>query len=291
MNSFRDMFEAARMGGYAIGHFNFSNLEILKGIFQAAVNVRAPVLLGTSEGERNYMGLHQAVAMVRAFREVTGIPSLLTADHSKSVETAKQAIDAGYDYILIDASEHPYEENVRMTKEVVEYARTKNSGVLVEGELGYLRGTSEILKEAVEIKPEDMTNPEQARDFVKQTGIDALAVVVGNLHGIEADMENPPLNLERLKAIREAVDCFLVLHGGSGTPEADVREAVKIGIQNFHVNTEIRVAYARALAEAIQAHPGETTPYKFMPGVVEAVKKVVEEKIRLCASANKITSL
>ncbi len=288
MKTIRELLSDAQKGHYAVGHFNFSNLEILKGIFQAAVNLRAPILVGTSEGERNFVGLKEAVALTHAFRESTGIPSYINADHSKSVETAKQAVDAGYDYINIDASANPYEENVRMTREAVEYAKSKNPDIFVEGELGYLRGSSEIIKEEIGIKPEDMTDPEQAMDFISRTGVDALAVVIGNMHGIEADLENPPLNLDRLRAIREKANCFLVLHGGSGTPDADVSEAVRIGIQNVHINTDIRIAYAQALAESVKKNPGETTPYKFMPEVIEAVKNVVEKKIALFMSSQKL---
>lgn len=271
--------------GFAIGHFNVSNLETLKGVVKAAGTLRAPVIIGVSEGEREFFGVRQIVAAVQAFREDTGLPIFLNADHTKSFEKIKEAVDARFDSVHFDGSELSFEENVRETTRSVEYARKKSRDISVEGELGYLRGASKV-QETVGISPEDFTDPEEAADFVKKTGVDRLAPVFGNIHGIVTKQEER-LDLERLSAINKKAGAFLVLHGGSGLSGEDIRGAIQNGIVKVHINTELRVAYRRALEQALQKMPEETTPYQYLAPVVEAVQNVVEEKIKLFGSAGK----
>jgi len=216
------------------------------------------------------------------------LPIILHLDHGKSFEIVKEAIEAGYDSVHFDGSGLDFEENLEMTKKAVDFAKEK--GVKnIEGELGYLRGNS-ALQEEVEIKEEDLTDPKQALEFIEKTGIDTLAISIGNIHGIFKSSKNPHLFLERLKEINNKVGnkVGLVLHGGSGTPEDDIKKAIKLGVVKVNVNTELRLAYSKALKEFMQNNPEQTTPYKIMPSVVEAVQKVVEDKIMLFKSNNKL---
>ena len=278
----------AKKGQYAVGQFNVSTDEQLKAIVEVAKDLKSPVIIGTSEGERKFIGTNQVVALVESWQEQTKLPIILNADHCKTFESAKQAVDAGYSAVHFDGSALDFEENIKITKQVVEYAKKKNPDTLVEGELGYLRGGSEI-HEKIEIKPEDLTKPEQAKEFVEKTGIDSLAVVIGNMHGVESDMENPPLYLDRLEEIQKVVpNMCLVLHGGSGTPDKDIKKAIKLGVVKININTELRIAYSDELEETIKEHPDEVKPYKILAPAVEAMKKVIREKIDLFGSKGKI---
>ncbi len=270
--------------GRATGHFNISNLEQMRAILEASKNVGAEMaMIGLSEGERKFVGLKQVVALGRAFEEECGIPVFINPDHSKSVESAKEAFDAGFNSAHIDLSKLSFEENVAGTREVVDYVKSKNPDISVEGELGYLRGESTIQKEVIKIRPEDLTNPEQAAEFVEKTGIDRFSGAYGNIHGIAVD--EPALDIERIKAVREALpeNVAMVLHGGSGISDEEMRRAIEAGIANIHINTEIRVAYTDALRKALADNPEQVVPYKIFPLVIEAVRKKVEEKLKLFA--------
>lgn len=276
----------AQKNNQAVGHFNISNLEQLRAIMEAVKNFNAPVMIGLSEGERKFVGLKQAVAMVKSFREEYGLLIFLNPDHSHSVESAKMAFDAGFDSVHIDLSKLSFEENVKGTKEVVDYVKSKNPEISVEGELGYLRGESKIQKEKITIKPEDLTKPEEAMEFSDKTGVDRFAGAYGNSHGISLD--EPALDIERIKAVRKILPerVAMVLHGGSGIPDDQIKEAIKAGISNIHINTEIRTAYADALRKFLAENPEETTPYKILAPAVEAVKNKIEEKLKLFGNIN-----
>jgi fructose-bisphosphate aldolase class II len=274
---------------WALGHFNFSEDEALRAIVESAAELNTPVFLGTSEGERKHIGLKQAVNLVKAFREEFDIPIFLNADHHKSFEGVKEAIDAGYDAILADFSALSFEENIKLTKQSVEYAKSKNFDIIVEGELGYVRGESRIQKEVIEIKPEDLTRPEEAEQFVKETGVDMLAPAVGNIHGIVTNNQES-IDIERIKNIKKAVseNVYLVLHGASGLSETDLKNSINVGISMIHINTEIRVAFSASLRESIKKMPDETTPYKILAPSIKAMKKVIEEKLKIFGSVDKI---
>ncbi len=279
----------AQAGGYVIGQFNVSNLEQIRAVCEVAKVLQSPLILGTSEGERKFIGLKRIVAITKSWQEETGLPIILNADHSRSFETAKAAFDAGYTGIHFDGSELAYEENLKITKRVVEYVKSKNPEVIVEGELGRVLGGSQLHTEAIELKESDFTDPDLAAEFVKESGINSLAVSYGNIHGIFGKgLEGAEkLDIERLKAIREKVGICLVLHGGSGISSEEIKESIKNGIVKININTELRVAYVNTLREVLNKSE-ETTPYKIWPPVIEAVKKVVEEKIKLFGSQNKI---
>jgi len=214
------------------------------------------------------------------------LPIILNADHCKNFESAKEVIDAGYSSVHFDGSEFSFEENIKITKDVVSYAKKINPEIIVEGEVGYLRGGSEVHKEKIVIKEEDLTKPEEAKEFVEKTGVDSLALAIGTVHGIEAEAEK--INLKRLKEIKKAIpETFLVLHGGSGTDDKDIEEAIKLGIVKININTELRVAYANALKREIAENPEEVKPYKILAPTLEETKKVVANKIEIFGSRNK----
>ena len=274
---------------WAMGHFNFSEDEALRAIVESASELKTPIFIGTSEGERKHIGIKQAVNLVRAFREEFGIPIFLNADHHKTFESVKEAVDAGYDAILADFSAKPFEENIKLTKQSVEYAKSKNPDIIVEGELGYVRGESKIQKEIIEIKAEDLTKPEEAAQFVKETGVDMLAPAVGNIHGIVTSSKES-IDIDRISNIKRAVgeNIYLVLHGASGLGETDLKNSINAGISMIHINTEIRVAFTEALRKSIIEMPEETTPYKILTPSIEAMKKIIEEKLKIFGSVDKL---
>lgn len=273
---------------WATGHFNFSELDQARAIVEACAEVRSPAILGTSEGERKHFGLHEVVAIRDAFRKDFSIPIFLNADHTKSVAAAKESIDAGYDSVHIDLSALPYEENIAGTREIVEYAREKNHDISIEGELGYLRGESKIQNEKIEVKKEDYTDPSQAKEFGERTGVDRLAIAVGNIHGISLD--EPALDIERIRAIRAVVpsEVALVLHAGSGIPDDHIRAAIAAGIANIHINTDIRVAFIRELKRALAEDIGEAAMYKLDASAIAAMKEVIKQKLTLFGAVGKI---
>ena len=269
----KDYFRIAGKNGWAIGQFNFSNAEILQAIIQAAQKLRSPLILGTSMGECEFFNPQKAVILAEFFRQETGLPVFLNLDHGKSLDYIKEVIVAGYQVVHFDGSDLPLKKNIEITKKVVAYAQRRN--VLVEGEVGVIGG--------------DLTEPQDALDFVRQTGVDSLAISVGTMHGISKSGQNPPINLKRLAEIKKKVGSVpLVLHGGSGTPLKDIRAAVRLGIVKVNFNTELRRAFTNSLKLFFENNPIETTPYKYLPQAILSVQKIVEEKIKLLNSVNKI---
>src|SRR3990167_8075542 len=275
----------AKDGHYALGHFNFATEDVLRGIIEASRDAGAPaVMVGTSEGEAGFVGMKEAAALVKVMKEDMNYPIFLNADHYKSFDKCKEAIDAGYDSIIIDASKLPNEENIALTKQVVDYCRSvsasRRTGISVEGELGYLRGSSEV-QTKIEISPVDYSKPEEVADFVSRTGVDRMAVVFGNIHGIVTDQEEK-LDIEHFSKIISAEPRpYYGLHGASGLKDEDVAASIKAGITNVHFNTELRVAYRNEIDKQFHAHPNETTPYKYLGPAVDEVKKLVTQKIKL----------
>jgi fructose-bisphosphate aldolase class II len=199
----------------------------------------------------------------------------------------KEVVDAGYDSVHFDGSKLPFEENVKITKRVIEYAKSVNPSIIVEGEIGYLPGGSDIHGE-ITIKPSDLTQPEEAKEFVKKTGVDCLAIAIGNIHGMKEGSDDSHLYLDRLEEIKRAIPgTFLVLHGGSGTPRIDIEKAIKLGIVKININTEIRLAYKNALKGFLEKCLSEVKTYKILYPAMEAVRYVVEDKIKLFGSKGK----
>lgn len=282
----KEVLRKTRENNEAIGQFNVSNLEGIKAVLNMAKKLNRSVIIGTSEGEREFMGRRQAVKLIEAYREEINLPIILNADHTKSFEEIKLVIDVGYDAVHFDGSNLPFEENLEITKNVVEYAKSKDENILVEGELGYLRGGSEV-HGAIEISSDDMTDLNQAEQFVKETGIDSLAVVVGNVHGI-VTIGNPKLDIERIDKIKNVTSgVFLVLHGGSGIVDDEIRKAINAGINKININTELRVAYVNSLKKVLEDNPKQTTPYKIFPDVIKEIEGVVKNKMELFGAVKK----
>lgn len=269
--------------GVAIGHFNISNLEGLHGIYAAARKLGLPVIIGVSEGEEAFVGLEETVALVRTIRERDDYPIFLNADHHSTFEKVKACIDAGFDMVIIDGAKLPYAENMALTRQCVEYARgvSRNTGreILVEGELGYIGSGSDI-KESIPEGAGVLTDPEEAKRFVDDTGIDILAPSMGSIHGlVKSGM--PHVDDTRVKEIKEKVGIPLVLHGGSGLRDVDFTNAIKAGVSIVHINSEIRLAWKQAVEEFIKNNPNEINPSKILKPAKEAIEKVVEERLKL----------
>lgn len=288
MTTLRAVLEAAQQRHVAVGHFNFSDLVTLRAVATAAQELAVPVMVGVSEGERAFLGVRQAAAAAQAFREELGLPLFLNADHTHSLEKAEEAARSGFDEIIFDRSELPIDENARQTRRAVEAIKSINSSILVEGEIGYIGTSSEILNKI----PEGvgaLTTPQEARQFVDATGVDVLAPAVGNMHGLLQSMvqgrAQKRLDIALIARLKEATGIFMTLHGGSGTNDEDIRQAIGAGITIIHINTELRVAWRRGLETALATHPDAVAPYKILPGAFEAVKDVVRARLQLFSLA------
>lgn len=284
MKRLKDVLQQAEAVKVAIGHFNFSDLVAFNAIAAAARALNLPVLVGVSEGERAFVGVLQAAALVRAVREEYGQPIFLNADHTHSLAKAEEAAKAGFDEIIFDGSGLSFEQNIVQTKRAVEAIKSINPAILVEGEIGWIGASSEILEKA----PEGvgvLTTPKEAKQFVDATRVDVLAPAVGNMHGLLQSMVHGQtekrLHIQRIAEIKAAAGIFMTLHGGSGTHEADFQQAIKAGMTIVHLNTELRLAWRRGLENALQAHPDEIAPYKILPTVMEGLRQVVERRLRL----------
>jgi fructose-bisphosphate aldolase, class II len=277
----REAMQRAREQNFAIGAFNIDNQETLIAICIAAQKTRSPLMVEVSHGEAKAIGLQNLRCMVDNYKAEYGIEMYINLDHSPDVASAKQGIDVGFEFIHIDVSQERHEaslaEIITATKEVVEYA--KFTGAIVESEPHYFGGSSNVHHEAFdyeEIK-KTFSTPESARDFVSSTGIDTFAAAVGNLHGSYPVPKQ--LDLDLLRQVREAIDCNISLHGGSGTPGHYFEEAVKIGVSKINVNSDMRVAFRDTLEKVLKEHPDEYAVMKLMPEVIDAVSTVVEEKL------------
>ncbi|MBI5138702.1 MAG: class II fructose-bisphosphate aldolase [Candidatus Vogelbacteria bacterium] len=269
----------------AIGHFNVSTIDAIWAIFNAVRDIKAPaVIIGVSEGERDFIGLKQIVALVKSIRDEYDYPIFLNADHSYSFERVKDAIDAGFDSVIFDGAKLGIEDNIIATKQCVGYARSVNPEIIVEGELGYIGDSSKVFDEipaSINVGEDNLTTPKDAKDFIEATGIDLFAPAVGSIHGMLKRVNDPDVNIERLKDIAEISKVPLVLHGASGLRAENVSEAIKAGMSIVHVNTELRVVWKNAIKLAMQDDPEEVTPYKILKPAMQAMKNVVGEKLKL----------
>lgn len=282
MQTYREILINAKKEGRAVGHFNFANFEMMWGVVDAAHKLGVPVLLGLAEGEQDWVGLAQAVALVRSLRE-QGHVVFLNADHTYSIERVKAAIDAGFDSAIFDGAKLPIDENIKITKQCVDYARsvTQVTGrdVIIEAELGYIGEGSTVrdtLPEGIQ-----MTSAEDAKRFVEETGVDLFAPAVGNVHGMLRGTgdTDPPLYIERIKTIAGAVSVPLVLHGGSGTP--NLADGIRAGISEVHISTEIRKAWEEAIKKHVDEHPDDLAPYKVGKEARLAIETVATARLKL----------
>jgi fructose-bisphosphate aldolase, class II len=283
MKSLREVVQEHKAKGAAVGHFNISDSNQLRAIAMAAKETGLPAIVGLSEGERDYFPMTHARGLVTMY-QAEGVPLYLNADHTYDVAKAKKAIDDGVDSIVVDGAKLPMEENIRMVKEVVTYARSSKRDVLVEGELGYIGTSSKQLDALPEgVSLENLTTPADAKELVGSTGIDCFAPAVGNIHGMLKNAAEPRLHPERVKEIADAVGVALVLHGASGNTEEDVKACIKAGMAIVHINTELRVLYRDHLYDTIRSNPGEAAPYKFLAPSVEKMKEYVAGKLKVFA--------
>jgi fructose-bisphosphate aldolase class II len=285
----RELMQRTRDEHFAAGAFNLDNQETLVAVCKAAQAKNAPVLVEVSHGEVEAMGLDNVRDMVDNYKQEYNIEMYINLDHSPSVEAAKAGIDAGFEFIHIDISQAKHdateEEIIQDTIQVVEYA--KFTGALVESEPHYFGGSSNLHTETInydEIK-KTFSTPEGSRQFVDATGIDTYAAAIGNLHGQYPVPKM--LDLELLKQIREAIQCNISLHGGSGTPGHYFKDAVQIGVSKININSDMRVAFRKTLESELAENPSEYAVVKLMDKVIEAVQAVVEEKIETFNASGK----
>lgn len=284
MQKLIEVVQDAAKNHVAVGHFNFADLVILKGVFEAARERRMPVIVGASEGEREFAGTRQLAAAVRSLREEFDFPIFLNADHTHSFAKALEAVRAGFDSVVFDLSALPLAENARQTREAVEALKSENPAVVVEGEIGDIGSGSEIHPDGP-APSRTLTTPEEARQFVTETKVDVLAPAVGNSHGMRKSMvagtDRKHLAIERIQEIKASVGVPLTLHGGSGTADDDLRRAIAAGINIVHINTELRLAWKRGLESGLAQREDEVVPYKILPAAVASVREVVSARLGL----------
>ena len=294
----QEMFKKAYEGHYAIGAFNVNNMEIIQGIMEAAAETRSPVILQASEGARTFAGQNYIVGLVKiAVEQYPDIPVALHLDHGSTFEIAKECIDGGFTSVMIDGSKHDWEENVRLTKQVVEYAHAH--GVVVEAEIGRLAGVEDNV--SVASKDALFTDPEEAAEFVANTGCDSLAIAIGTSHGAYKYKGDPYLDYERLEKVGKLLPNYpIVLHGAStviqefvkqcndyggevlgakGVPEDMLRKAAQMAVCKINIDTDIRLAMTGAIRESLVKNPGNFDPRSYLKAGRNAVREMVKHKI------------
>lgn len=271
----------AQKNGYACGAFNINNMEILQAIIAAAEEEQSPVIVQTSEGAIKYAGADYISMMAIHAANKASVPVCLNLDHGLKLETVEMCVNMGWTNVMCDASAKPYEENIEISRKVVEMAHAKNCSV--EAELGKLVG----IEDDVKVSENDAvyTNPDQAKDFAERSGIDSLAVAIGTAHGKYKG--EPKLDFERLRQIREKVEIPLVLHGASGLTPEQLRTAVSLGICKINIDTDIRIAFTEAIKKVMAEKPEEFDPRKLCGPARDAMKQVVINKMRIFGSSGK----
>ncbi len=302
----KEMFAKALKNDYAIGAFNVNNMEIIQGIVQAAQAEKTELILQVSAGARKYAKPVYLVKLVEAAIADTGLDICLHLDHGEDFDICKSCVDDGFTSVMVDGSKHPFEKNIELTKQVVEYAHAK--GVTVEAELGKLAGIEDAVN--VDAREATFTIPEEAAEFVEKTGVDSLAVAIGTSHGAYKFKGEPYLDFERLKKIHELIpNTPLVLHGAStvlpefvqkcnkyggnipgakGVPEDMIREAAKLGVCKVNIDTDLRLAMTAEIRKIFVENPSEFDPRKYLGPGREAIQKMVQHKIKDVLNASNI---
>ncbi len=301
----KELFQKAYDGKYAIGAFNVNNMEIVQGIVEAATEENAPLILQVSSGARKYARHEYLIHLVQAALETTDLPVALHLDHGDDFEICKSCVDGGFTSVMIDGSKHPFEENVALTKKVVDYAHSK--GVVVEAELGRLAGVEDDV--SVEEKDAIFTDPDQAVEFVERTGVDSLAIAIGTSHGAYKFKSTPKLDFDRLEVISNKLKGFpLVLHGASsvpddlvkicndygakipgakGVPEEMLTQASKLGVCKINIDTDLRLALTGSIRKIFVESPEKFDPRQYLGPAREAIKQVVKRKIHFLGCQGK----
>lgn len=294
----KEMFQKAYEGGYAVGAFNVNNMEIIQGIVEAAKIEQSPLILQVSAGARKYAKHIYLMKLVEAAVEDSGLPICLHLDHGEDFEICKACIDGGFSSVMIDGSKHSFEENIALTRKVVEYAHAH--GVVVEAELGKLAGVEDAIK--VDAKDATYTDPDQAVEFVERTGVDSLAIAIGTSHGAYKFKGKPELDFARLEKISQLLPNFpLVLHGAStvlpefvaacnraggkidgaqGVPEEMLLQAGKLGVCKINIDTDLRLAMTASVREHLMNNPGDFDPRQYLKPAREAIQNMVAHKMR-----------
>ncbi len=304
--SSKELFKKAYEGKYSLGAFNVNNMEIVQGIVEAAKEENAPLILQVSAGARKYARHEYLIHLVNAALETADLPIVLHLDHGEDFEICKSCVDGGFTSVMIDGSKHPFEENVALTKKVVDYAHAH--GVTVEGELGKLAGVEDNI--SVSEKDAIFTDPNQAAEFVQRTGVDSLAIAIGTSHGAYKFKGEAKLDFERLEKIQNLLPGFpIVLHGASsvlpelvnmcnqyggkipgaqGVPEEMIAKAVKMAVCKVNIDTDLRLAMTASIRKVFAESPGEFDPRKYLGPARDAIKAVVKRKIKLLGCDNKV---
>ena len=293
----------AKSGKYAVGAFNIHNLESLQAVITAAHEENSPVIVAATPSAIKYAGLAYLAEIVKTSAQLAPVPMSLHLDHGKEIETITKCVNTGFTSIMIDGSQLDFEENIALTRDVVELAHPKC--VAVEAELGRLAGVEEV---SVEKKEAILTDPEAAKEFVERTNVDALAVAIGTSHGAYKFKGEPKLDFKRLTEIREKVSVPLVLHGASGVPawiiekaqkygaqlagakgmpDESIKQAIKLGIAKINIDTDLRLAFTATIREVLATTPTQFDPRKILGPARQAMKEVVRNKMRLFGSSNK----
>jgi fructose-bisphosphate aldolase class II len=303
----KEMFEDAYKGGYAIGAFNVNNMEIIQGIIGGCAEKKSPVIIQVSAGARKYANpIYLRKLIEAAIEEHPEVPIAMHLDHGADFEICKQCVDYGFTSVMIDGSHHDFEENIRLTKEVVDYAH--NKGVVVEAELGKLEGVEDDVK--VEEGQGSYTDPDQAVEFVERTGVDSLAIAIGTSHGAFKFKGDPQLDFERLDIITKKLDGFpLVLHGAStvipefvekcneyggdipgakGVPEDMISQAVKSGVCKVNIDTDLRLAMTAMIRKEFIENPANFDPRKYLGPARSAIQDMVMHKLDVLNNVNRI---
>lgn len=271
----------AHKKGYAVGAFNVNNMEIVQAIIEAAKETNSPVILQASQGGLKYAGVEYIAAMAKVAAESTNVPVAIHLDHGTDFVQIMKCIRNGFTSVMIDGSKYPLEENIAITKKVVEIAHAV--GVSVEAELGKIGGTEDDI--TVDERDATFTDPDEAERFVKETGVDYLAIAIGTAHGPYKG--EPKLDFDRLKVIKERLNMPIVLHGSSGVPEESIRKAVSLGVNKINIDTDIRMAFNRGVREFVNNNPDVYDPRKILGPAREEMKKVIIEKMIMFGSAGR----
>ncbi|MBZ4646728.1 MAG: fructose-bisphosphate aldolase, class [Petroclostridium sp.] len=277
----KQILDKAHKEGYAVGAFNVNNMEILQAVIAAAEEEKSPVIIQTSEGAIKYAGAEYLSAMVHLAANKASVPVALHLDHGTTYETIISCIRNGWTSVMIDGSHHPLDENIAVTKEIIKIAHA--CGVSVEAELGRLGGVEDNI--SVDEKDARLTHPDEAVKFVKETGVDYLAIAIGTAHGKYKG--EPKLDFERLDTIKKLVNIPIVLHGASGVPDEAIQRAVSLGVNKINIDTDVRVAFTEGVKSVIVNKPEEYDPRKICGPAKEEMKKVVKAKMRLFGCSGK----
>ncbi|MFB1052113.1 tagatose-bisphosphate aldolase subunit GatY [Paraliobacillus sp. JSM ZJ581] len=277
----KKMLNKARKEGYAVPAFNIHNLETIKTVVEAAVEMRSPVILAATPGTMNYSGRAYIQAIVEVAAKENDVPIAIHLDHHDTFDSIEASLKLGTKSVMIDGSHHTFEKNIEVTKQVVDEAH--KYGATVEGELGKLVGQEDDL--VVEAEDAAYTDPDTVVEFVEKTGVDSLAVAIGTGHGLYET--EPNLDFERLEKISNLVDVPIVLHGASGISKEDVQKSIELGCAKVNISTELKIPFSKGLREYLENNPNETDPRKYMKLAKDYMKKAVIEKILICKSDGK----